>query len=192
MTEILYKYRSLENFRNFVDVILNKRLYAANYKELNDPMEGQYLYGQGELAKSLRQKISEEKSVLRICSLSKINNHELMWTHYTKGQTGVVVGVKIDTNLYTVRQIEYTGLTYIKRTNYSDQTAIDILSHKLEVWDYEEEERVFTTGKDYVSVDVVEVITGRSMTDIDYCLVNELITKIDPSIKVIKASEIMN
>ena len=44
MTEISYKYRSVDNFRNFVDIILNNRLYAASYQDLNDPMEGHYYY----------------------------------------------------------------------------------------------------------------------------------------------------
>ncbi len=48
MNELLYKYRSLDNFKNFVDIILKNRLYAARYKDLNDPMEGQYYYRHGE------------------------------------------------------------------------------------------------------------------------------------------------
>ena len=40
---ILYKYRALEPFRFFVDILLNKRFFAARYSDLNDPMEGQYL-----------------------------------------------------------------------------------------------------------------------------------------------------
>lgn len=44
---LLYKYRSIENFQFFVDIILNKRLYAARYLDLNDPMEGHYIYADG-------------------------------------------------------------------------------------------------------------------------------------------------
>lgn len=35
-----YKYRSLDNFRNFIDILVNKRLYGAKYDSLNDPFEG--------------------------------------------------------------------------------------------------------------------------------------------------------
>ena len=38
-----YKFRSLNNIRYFLDILVNNRLYAARYDELNDPMEGAYL-----------------------------------------------------------------------------------------------------------------------------------------------------
>ncbi len=40
---MFYKYRGIKEFRYFVDIILNKRLFAAPYFDLNDPMEGHYL-----------------------------------------------------------------------------------------------------------------------------------------------------
>ena len=43
MTEF-YKYRSLSNLKRFIDILINNRLYAAKYIELNDPMEGFFLY----------------------------------------------------------------------------------------------------------------------------------------------------
>ncbi len=36
----LYKFKSLANFEYVADIIINKRLYAADFTELNDPMEG--------------------------------------------------------------------------------------------------------------------------------------------------------
>lgn len=60
----LYKYRSLDNFKFFIDIILNNRLYAAKYKDLNDPMEGQYYYQNGELNKTIRDRIRKEKGTL--------------------------------------------------------------------------------------------------------------------------------
>ena len=43
MIEHYYKFRSLDNIRHFLDILVNNRLYAARYDELNDPMEGAYL-----------------------------------------------------------------------------------------------------------------------------------------------------
>ena len=37
-----YKYRNLKDFERFLDVVVNRRLYGAVYKELNDPMEGKF------------------------------------------------------------------------------------------------------------------------------------------------------
>ena len=192
MTNILYKYKSLQNFKFFVDIILKKRLYASKYKDLNDPMEGQYYYREGELRREIKEKILSQKNEYRICSLSRINNNELMWSHYADGQRGVAVGVMIDDTKYTVRQVQYNGLSFIREQNYNQHTAIDILSHKLEVWSYEQEERVFVRGKNYIEVNVIEIITGRAMSNQDYSFLRELIEKINPNINIIKAETLMN
>ncbi|WNH13866.1 DUF2971 domain-containing protein [Thalassobellus suaedae] len=192
MTEILYKYRSLDNFKNFVDIILKNRLFAAPYKDLNDPMEGQYYYRTGELNRNIRSKLTEEKGKLRLCSLSRVNNNELMWSHYTNGQRGVAIGLRINDDKYTVRPIVYNGLASIQNQNYNDQTAIEILSHKLAVWSYEREERVFIRDKHFVNIQVVEIILGRSMSTPDISLIKDLVEKINPDIQIIRAQEIMN
>lgn len=192
MTELLYKYRGLDNFRNFVDILLKNRLYAAKYKDLNDPMEGQYYYQTGELNRNIRDKLLEKKGELRLCSLSKIRDNQLMWSHYANGQRGVAIGLRIDSAKYTVRPIQYNGLAYIRSQDFNDQTAIEILSHKLEIWNYEEEVRIFVRDKHFVDVTVEEVITGVAMSNADFSFVRELIEKINPSIRIIKAETFMN
>ena len=42
--QVLYKYRAFTSFENVVDIIVNQRLYAASFKNMNDPMEGCYGY----------------------------------------------------------------------------------------------------------------------------------------------------
>ena len=188
---ILYKYKSLENFKNFVDIILKNRLYAARYKDLNDPMEGQYYYKRGELTKEVKDKLLQEKGEIRICSLSRVNNNELMWSHYANGQRGVSIGVEIDRTKYDVRPIQYNGIAYIRDQDFTQQTALEILSHKLEVWNYESEERVFVYNKHFIEVNVIEIITGRAMSTKDFGLIRELVDRINPSIRIIKAENIM-
>lgn len=189
--DILYKYKSLDNFKNFVDIILNNRLWASKYNDLNDPMEGQYIYKQGDIDFSLEDKLLQDKGELRICSLSRINNYELMWSHYTNGQRGVSIGVKIDPQKYTVKPIQYSGLHKINNQNYNDQSAIEILSHKLEVWNYEEEERVFVRTTHFVNLKIIEIITGRAMSNRDYSFVKKLVEKINSEILIYKAASIM-
>ncbi len=192
MMDLLYKYRGLDNFRNFVDILLKNRLYAAKYKDLNDPMEGQYYYQTGELNRNIRDKLLEEKGELRLCSLSKIKDNQLMWSHYANGQRGVAIGLRIDSTQYTVRPIQYNGLAYIRNQDFNDQTAIEILSHKLEIWNYEEEVRIFVRDKHFIDITVEEVITGVAMSNADFSFVRELIEKINPSIRIIKAETFMN
>lgn len=192
MNEILYKYRSLDNFKNFVDIILRNRLYAAKYKDLNDPMEGQYYYRRGELNRNIRSKLLEEKGDLRLCSLSKVRDNQLMWSHYTNGHRGVAIRLRIVDTDCTVRSIQYNGLASIRNQDFNDQTAIEILSHKLEVWNYEEEVRVFVRDRHFIDVRIEEVITGVSMSNADFGLVRDLTEKINPEIGVIKAETFMN
>jgi len=191
LERILYKYRSLENFKTFIDIILKNRLYAAKFKELNDPMEGQYLYRNGELNIDIRNQLSEEKNNLRLCSLSRVNNNELMWSHYANGQRGVAIGVEINKLEYNIRQVQYNGLPYIQNHNLNNQTAIEILSNKLEIWNYEEEERVFIHDKHYINVKVKEIILGRAMSNYDNGIIRDLIDKINPDIRIIRAENIM-
>ncbi len=192
MTDILYKYRSLDNFRNFVDIIIKNRLYAAKYMDLNDPMEVQYYYQTGELNRDIRNKLLEEKGELRLCSLSKVKNNQLMWSHYTNGQRGVAIGLRIDETVYTIKPIQYNGLASIRNQDFNAQTAIEILSHKLEVWNYETEVRVFVSDKHFIDIKIEEIITGIAMSNADYGFVKELVEKINPSIRIIKAETFMN
>lgn len=186
MTKILYKYRSLDNFRNFVDIIINNRLYAAKYDKLNDPMEGHYFYKDGVLDDNMCRKIYDNKQKLRLCSLSKNPDNFLMWSHYAKGHSGVAIGVKIDENIFTVKEIEYLQeLKYFENTNYLD--AITILSSKLNFWDYEKEVRAFTQDdSNYVNVEIVSIHIGSKMSTQDFSLVQKLVEKINPNINIIR------
>lgn len=183
----LYKYRSIRRFKNFVDIIINQRLYAAPYFDLNDPMEGQYIYPQGTLSSSVIKAIKGEKENIRICSLSRTYENSLMWAHYADGHRGVVIGVNVDNTKYEVHKMEYEGLSYVRNVNIdgSTETAKRILCHKNEIWSYEQEERIFVTGKTkFVEVKITEVIIGSRMRQQDKNLVKDLISKILPEVKV--------
>ena len=181
---MLYKYRGIKDFRFFVDIVLKKRLYAAPYFQLNDPMEGHYLYSIGELESDVRELIENQKEKLRICSLSKLPDNELMWAHYAEGHRGVVIGVTIDENNYEVVPVNYSGLRRIRRIDISNSTAREILAHKLTVWSYEKEVRVFVDSMFYVDVNVEKIIAGRSMSNQDFGFITELVAKLDKDIRV--------
>ena len=189
---MLYKYRSLENFKYFVDIILNNRLYASSFKDLNDPMEGMYYLLTKDCEKTITDKLKEDKGKFKICSLSKLNNDELMWSHYADGHKGVVLGVKIDKAKYDIQSIEYAGIPTIHSDDLSHLTAKEILCRKLEAWNYEQEERVFVRNTRFVQVYIVEVITGRRMSEMDLKFITLLIHRINSTIQMRKAESIMN
>ncbi|MXV14329.1 DUF2971 domain-containing protein [Hufsiella ginkgonis] len=189
---LLYKYRSLNNFKNFVDIILRNRLYASLYKETNDPMEGQYYYYQGNYDRRILRIIRENKQNVRVCSLSRNNNNKLMWSHYADGQRGVAIGVMVDSDVVDLRPIIYEGLHHLSGEIDERQAARTILIHKLNIWTYEEEERIFLTEGVYVPAEVVQIITGRVMSSQDFSMIRDLVNQINPRIEVIRAEQVMD
>lgn len=182
---MLYKYRGIKDFRFFVDIVMKKRLFAASYSDLNDPMEGRYDYESGEFDSEVKDFIEKQKEKLRICSLSKIPDNELMWSHYAEGHRGVVVGVEVDESRYKVVRVKYhEGLKKVGLMDISNATAQEIFSHKLDFWQYEQEVRVFVVGTYYVDVRVEKIIAGRSMSNQDFGFITELVTKLDNGIRI--------
>lgn len=182
---ILYKYRGIKNFRFFVDIILKSRLYAAPYFDMNDPMEGCYLYPEGSSGfdEDIQRLIKGEKDKIRICSLSENPENELMWSHYAEGHKGIAIGVEVDDSKYHVAPIIYDGLHQLGMHNMHQNTAIEILSHKLDVWNYEKEVRVFLTGrKTTIDVEVKEIVFGRSTSTQDKGFIKDLVSNINSNI----------
>lgn len=192
---MLYKYRSLKAFKYFVDILMRNRLHAAKYFDLNDPMEGHYPYDSlGErMNRNIEEKLKGEKSKLRICSLTKDKDNMLMWSHYADSHRGAIIGVKIDENRYITKKIKYDGLKTITTGYPTINTAISILSHKLEPWRYEDEVRVFVEEREYVEAEVKEVkevILVRKISNQDYGFIRDLVEKINPEIHVIRMRDL--
>jgi hypothetical protein len=182
---LLYKYRDINSFKNFTDIIVNSRLYAAPYFDLNDPMEGQYLYNENDDFNSDIEKILKgSKDRTRICSLSKDQDNQLMWAHYANGHRGVVFGIEVDTIKYETREVAYDGPLLLNRIQ--SNSAIEILSHKLQAWSYEQEVRVFINSGNFVNVSIEKVICGSRMSNPDYSIVSKLCNKFIPHAEIIR------
>ena len=188
MSQILYKYRPLKNFKYLVDILINGRLHASRYTDLNDPMEGHYCYRGNRLDASMRDKLRGEKEELRICSLSEDADNVLLWSHYADGHRGVAIGVELAEG-YRADVVRYCGLPEICTDELAFWSARKILTCMVEAWAYEKERRVFVKGKCYVPVKVREIIAGREMRSSDYELIRKLAGLVDSSIVVRKAGE---
>lgn len=190
---MLYKYRGISNFRYFTDIVLKSRLYAARYFEMNDPMEGRYLYrGTHNMDDDIRRILAGEKEKLRVVSLSRNPANELMWAHYAEGHKGVAFGIEpASDQRHEIRPIHYDGIANFTPDSPIRMSAIDILSHKLEVWQYEEEERIFVKGPMYATVRVRELILGRRMSKQDVGFIKDLVVRVNPSIVIRHADEIL-
>jgi hypothetical protein len=176
----LYKYRSINPHAPDKDIsrilsILQGKLYFADWRDCNDPMEGYFqFYGDTKNAPDL-DRIIKDKEPLKICSLSKTASNILMWSHYANSHQGVCIEIDCGDFSYSeendrylrngeetqnslfIKQIKYERDIYgIFEGNYHDKIATDILSRKIDIWKYEEEFRAF-----YKSTQGIEISVGK-------------------------------
>ncbi len=178
--QIYYKYRSLsgENWKYLLDIIINNRLYCAKYNELNDPMEGYYLYREN-LPQELRNYIRNQKGNYRICSLAQEDTNILLWAHYTDGFTGIVIGLKTKE---LVSPVSYDGLHELNDFN-PNQDITSIFLHKLNEWRYENESRIIrNTLNVFINIEVVEIIFGLRVDENLKRLLISSIGQLNPNI----------
>ena len=180
--EHYYKFRSLNNIRYFLDILVNNRLYAARYDELNDPMEGAYLInGYNE---NIIRLLKTRKYKPRVCSLSKNYIHALLWTHYAEGHKGCCIEI-IPKNWDTLEPINYVDNLPIVN---NDTEGRELLSYKSKLWKYEEEVRLFNKSS-YCKVYISQILFGYKISNTDYRFYERLIHSINQSIVVRKIQE---
>ncbi|OED66715.1 hypothetical protein A165_05835 [Vibrio tasmaniensis ZS-17] len=180
---MLYKFRTLDNFEFVLDIIVNKRLYAATFDTMNDPMEGFYTYGSDISEESLAA-LEEYKSSLRFCSLSISNNNPLMWAHYTNGNRGIAIGLEIEGD-FDIRTVNYESQSnLIASVSSSIERAKNVLSCKASYWHYEDEIRAFAPTGNFIPVRVKEIIFGEKADESQKALLKAIVKAIDPSIKI--------
>lgn len=183
-----YKFRSLQNLRFFLDIIVNERLYAAKYDELNDPMEGAYMIDiqHQNIIRALRNK----KEDIRICSLSRNYTHTLLWSHYADSHKGCCIEVSAK-----YQRERPTEINYIENIPNIQGlvNAKELLSHKSPLWEYEDEVRFFRKSSCF-NVNIHQIIFGLKVTTEDFKFYEKLIQSINPNIIVrkIKQNEINN
>ncbi len=92
---------------------------------------------------SARSKAVNERGIL---SLSKVNSNILMWSHYAREHTGVVLGFEIlkDAEFFLTPWVVSYSDTYEELNYFRDRsnTIRRNLSTKAELWRYEEEIRI--------------------------------------------------
>lgn len=155
---VLYKYRDFNNLEFALDIFINQRLFAANFKHLNDPMEGRFVYTKGLLRPGDLTEIRGSKARYNILSLGQAPTNMLMWSYYAGGHAGFVVGVEIDDEHTEVEPIQY--VEELRLEEVQDNLPKYILSRKLRLWDHEQEYRVFKHNENFVKVKVKELIFG--------------------------------
>ena len=193
---VLYKYRSLDNWKFVLDAIAHSRLYAATFDTLNDPMEGRYYYFGADVSRDFKRAIFESRKQRRICSLSKARTNTLLWSYYGGGHKGIALGVQIQMNKHPnplVRDVTYdngVGVHGKSASRSADAAALDILTQKQLAWQHEKEVRVFTDQL-FVAVTLKELVLGCLIDEADQELVSSVAKKWHPRIRVTKLNRSM-
>lgn len=147
---LLYKYRSLASFEFTSDIVLNNRLFAAPFFDLNDPMEGMFDHDPGTKREYL-DSIIEGKKKLLICSLSKDYGNLLLWAHYADSFKGICVEIEVSSK----SDLKIVNVNYSPFNVYVSDDSADrldnlpelILSGKNEAWNYEKEVRILSSSR---------------------------------------------
>lgn len=177
-----YKFMSLNNLRRFLDIIVNRHLYAARYDELNDPTEGMYLINRDYIHTTRLLRVRKLKT--RICSLTDGYKHNLLWAHYADGHKGCCIKVRINGN----NKPEKVNYVNELPEAIPESEGRNLLLHKAKMWEYESEYRCFRKSS-WVNVRVDKIIFGMRVSNNDYLFYKKLIERIDGNIEVEKMSQ---
>ena len=184
---LLYKYRNFNNIEFALDIFMNERLYASNYKTLNDPMEGHFIYSSDNLGRNIIRNIRGEKAIYNILSLSETFTNMVMWSYYSDGHKGFVVGVEITDLNIIIEPVQYVDTLKLKsmfsNDNYSDIVK-EILLKKLKIWQHEEEHRCLVKQTSFVKVKIMELIFGVNTSEKDKEMLSVIAKKFCPKIKI--------
>lgn len=165
-----YKFRSSTNVEFALDILLNRRLFCSDWRELNDPMEGMFAYstlGPESHAQRVVKGIGSAKSRYKVCSLAQDFQSHLLWAHYANGFDGLAIEVDLPDDDQDVRQVEYRGVFAFLDMDQvvdEDDAARRILYSKYSEWSYEQEVRILSSQNYYhLERPIRRVIAGPRM-----------------------------
>lgn len=165
-----YKFRSSSKIEFALDILINNRLHCADWRALNDPMEGLFVYatnGEESWAQRAVKGIGDAKSRYRVCSLSRDFQSHLLWAHYAGGFDGLAIEVDLPDDDPRVREVQYRGVfAFLDADDLQDEqeAARTILFSKNDEWRYEQEIRILSDEPYYnLELPIRRVIAGHRM-----------------------------
>lgn len=165
---LFYKFVSSDKFDRILDIILNKRLYCADWTKFNDINEGSFysLYDtKDKNVEETIQKIKNEKNNYKICCLSTTYKSYILWAHYANSFKGVAFELELiqDQNFSKVSyKKDYPLINLLDNQNLQPkEIAKKILAVKHKDWNYEKEVRIFSKKEWYfINNSIKKVIVG--------------------------------
>lgn len=169
----VYKYKSLGNstcslekekqFGYLKDICTNGQLYASNFDNLDDPMEGIF-NSYRNIDDSYLSELFSTKNCTHICSLSPTYQSMLMWSFYANQHKGCCIEVELlEDEPKTVNYV--TNPMDVDTANLDNEGKIEqILLRKYLDWAFENELRVLTKER-FVKVRVNKVYFGMRISN---------------------------
>ncbi|WP_409028831.1 DUF2971 domain-containing protein [Gracilimonas sediminicola] len=180
-----YKFRSSNQIEYVFDILIKKRLHCADWKDLNDPMEGMYYYQGNGRGKEIEEKVKgirRAKRKYKVCSLSKTYDSHLLWAHYANGFKGVAIELDLPGDDPNIREVDSRGVfAFVDMNNFrtEEEAARTILFSKYREWKYEQEVRILHDEKWYkLTNPITRVIAGPRMDDSLFKVLNIVCTKL--------------
>ena len=188
---ILYKYRNLANLKRLLEIIIDKRLYAPRYKELNDPMEGYITYTKE--VSPYRKQINTLKDEALICSFSKSNLIGMMWIMYADEGKGCCLELEIEENTWEYIEVDYEQ--QIPKIDDSNKVKMETLfGYKSSIWEYEQEARYIKRSKKRLKlpVHVKKIYLGYAFnaSSNEYKFYKKLFGKLGVDVEIINKNKI--
>ena len=183
-----YKFRASNQIDFAFDIIINRRLYCADWQNLNDPMEGIYAYSSSfnsdkRIIKERVRGIRNSKRKYKICSLSSTFDSHLLWAHYAGGFDGVAIEVELPDNDSNIKNVEMRGVFgFVDMDNIDneEEVARKILFSKYNQWEYEKEIRILSENQWYkLNAPVKRVIAGQRMSKALFDVLNIVCTNLN-------------
>lgn len=180
-----YKYRSLSNLRRFLDILINKRLYASKYLNLNDPMEGAFSLDKN-VSQGTIARLRDDRANTLICSLSKTHKNGLMWSMYADEHRGCCIELEVTSPKWKRIDVTYTNsLPIITEENASVDTILSIKSNQ---WKHEEEVRFIQidSNSPYLKIRIKRIYFGMKMNRTDFSFYKNLLKSLSVDIEIVK------
>ncbi|MCT7553560.1 DUF2971 domain-containing protein [Aliarcobacter butzleri] len=198
--QILYKYQNFS--MNTLSSLTNNYLYFANPSKLNDPFD----VASETLEKQFKN-LELNKNEFKLCSLSKIGNNKLMWSHYSNEHSGICIGYKF---LYLPNYVAKAEIQY-RNTNLDEkeifQNILDYWIVKSEDWEYEREVRLLHYGnkekinytfdikqsfeENIIGLKIISITLGLNFKEDNYNIIKQIVKDIEDKqktkISIIKA-----
>ena len=197
MPRILYKYLDINGAKWMLGIEKGRKylnLQFTNPSKMNDPFDcDKNLLDYSDIPDSMTQgwpkELIREKKIndahnkryfAWICSLSKVNDELLMWTHYSGNHSGVCIGLDVDNIIQNVHplfdllyceplveEVQYRDIT--QRPDFKTVSWDYQLVTKDKQWEYEQEVRLIYPHATHCIAEFPESAKSNDATELrDY------------------------